>query len=157
MKRRGELFDSVVAWRNLLRAARRARRGKRYQTRISEFEFRIEDELLRLQSELQTGMYVPGSYRSFWIYEPKRRLISAAPYRDRVVHHALCNVIEPIFDRTFIDDSFACRIGKGNHAAVERASTFAGRSSSVCSNVGSRAIHDNFRMAMPRIAIIHLP
>ena len=64
--------------------------------------------------------YSPGSYESFTIHDPKTRMISAAPYRDRVVHHALCQVMEPIFDKTFIYDSYANREGKGTHKAIER-------------------------------------
>ena len=67
-----------------------------------------------------TQTYRPGAYHEFYLYEPKKRMISAAPYRARVVHHALCNVIEPIFERTFIFDSYACRVGKGTHRAVNR-------------------------------------
>jgi retron-type reverse transcriptase len=69
----------------------------------------LERELLTLQHELLTQRYNPGAYTTFTIREPKTRLISAAPYRDRVVHHALCNVIEPLFERTCIYDSYACR------------------------------------------------
>jgi len=80
-----------------------------------------------LQRELQSGEYRPGDYRAFTIYERKPRVISAAPFRDRVVHHAILNVIEPNIDRRFIDDSYACRIGKGTHAAVARYQQWAGR------------------------------
>jgi retron-type reverse transcriptase len=69
----------------------------------------------------------PRPYTSFYIHEPKRRLISAAPFRDRVVHHALCNLIEPVFERTFIADSFANRVGKGTHRALERVQKLARR------------------------------
>ena len=71
--------------------------------------------------------YQPGPYHSFYIRDPKHRLISAAPFRDRVVHHALCNVIEPIFERTFIGDSYANQVGKGTHRALDRAQAFARR------------------------------
>ena len=70
---------------------------------------------------------MPGAYRTFRIHDPKPRLISAAPYRDRVVHHALCRVIEPVFEPTFVFDSYACRRGKGTHAAVSRLGAFARR------------------------------
>jgi retron-type reverse transcriptase len=125
MKRTGNLFDQLVSWPNLLFAARRARRGKRFRPNVARFEFFAEYELLRLQQELIEQRYVPGPFRTFVIHEPKRRTISAAPYRDRVVHHALCNVIEPIFERSFIGDSYACRRGKGTHAAARRAQQFA--------------------------------
>lgn len=127
MKRAGHLFDNLVSWPNLARAASRARRGKRFRPNVAAFEFDVESELLRIRRELRDGSYRPGPFRTRVIYEPKRRLISAAPYRDRVVHHALCNVIEPIFERRFIADSYACRKWKGNHAAVRRASEFARR------------------------------
>ena len=71
--------------------------------------------------------YRPGPYRTFTIYEGKTRQISAAPFRDRVVHHALTGVLEPIFERSFIFDSYACRKGKGTHAAVDRCQEFARR------------------------------
>ena len=67
-----------------------------------------------------TKRYVHGTYRTFAVTDSKRRVIKAAPFRDRVVHHAVCNVIEPILDRAFIYDSYACRKGKGTHAAVKR-------------------------------------
>ncbi len=83
--------------------------------------------LLRLQQELQSQTYTPGPYTTFHVYDPKERLISAAPFRDRVVHHALCNVIEPVFERTFIHDSYANRVGKGTHRAIERFQHYARR------------------------------
>ena len=83
-------------------AYRLAAKGKRGRLATAAFEYHLEDNLLALQRELQTDAYQPGAYHSFYIHEPKRRLISAAPFRDRVVHHALCNVIEPAFERSFI-------------------------------------------------------
>ena len=78
-----------------------------------------------MQDELRAQTYQPGKYHSFYIHEPKRRLISAAPFRDRVVHHALCNVIEPLFESRFIHDSYANRAGKGTHRALDRCQEFA--------------------------------
>ena len=74
---------------------------------------------------MRDGQYQPGRYHSFYIHEPKRRLISAAPFRDRVVHHALCNLIEPIFEHSFIADSYANRVGKGTHRALNRCQEYA--------------------------------
>lgn len=111
----------------MLLAYRRAAKGKRNRPAAAAFEYRLEDQLLALQEELRSRTYGPGPYTSFYIHEPKRRLISAAPFRDRVVHHALCNVIEPIFERSFIDDSYANRIGKGTHRALNRAQELARR------------------------------
>jgi retron-type reverse transcriptase len=127
MKRHGRLFERVASWRNLTLAARRARRGKRRRPNVLAFEFDLERELGSLREALLSQQYRPGPYRSFEIFEPKRRLISAAPYRDRVVHHAVCAQIEPLFERAFIHDSYACRREKGTHAAVNRAQQFARR------------------------------
>jgi retron-type reverse transcriptase len=80
---------------------------------------------LAIQHDLESKAYRPGTYRTFQIVEPKKRMISAAPYRDRVVHHALCNIIMPIFERTFIRDSFANREGFGTHRALRRFTQFA--------------------------------
>jgi hypothetical protein len=76
---------------------------------------------------LQAEQYRPGPYHSFYIHDPKRRLISAAPFRDRVVHHALINVIEPLWERRFIFDSYANRVGKGTHRALDRCQQFSRR------------------------------
>ncbi|MGH8582358.1 MAG: reverse transcriptase domain-containing protein, partial [Gammaproteobacteria bacterium] len=84
----------------------------------------MADHLLELQDELRSGTYWPGRYTQFTIHEPKHRLISAAPFRDRVVHHALCNVTEPLFEARFIADSYANRLGKGTHRAVDRCQAF---------------------------------
>lgn len=121
------LFDRVTDWSNLLAAARKARRGKRRRPDVAAFEFERERELLRLQTELKDRTYELGTYRAFEISRPKRRLISAAPYRDRVAHHALINVIGPLFDRNFIHDSYANRTGKGTHRAVDRFQAFGRR------------------------------
>jgi retron-type reverse transcriptase len=114
-------YEELCSWENLRLAHRKAAKGKRGKGPAAAFEYRLADNLLQLQSELQSRTYRPGAYHSFYIHEPKRRLISAAPFRDRVVHHALCNVIEPVFERSFIYDSYANRVGKGTHRALDRA------------------------------------
>jgi len=121
------VYTQLCSWDNLLLAYRKAAKGKRGHPNVAAFEYRLEDNLLELQRELRAQTYQPGRYTSFYIHEPKRRLISAAPFRDRVVHHALCNVIEPIFERSFIDDSYANRAGKGTHRALDRCQAFARR------------------------------
>ena len=120
MKRHGNLFDKIISFENLLKASRKAQRGKRLKNSTANFNLRLEPELLKLQKELQEQTYQIGSYKRFYIYDPKKRLISALPYRDRVVQHALCNVIEPIFDNGLIYDTYACRKDKGSHRAVDR-------------------------------------
>jgi hypothetical protein len=122
-----EAYAALCAWDNLLTAYRKAARGKRGRTAAATFEYRLTDELLARKRELEQHGYRPGPYVHFQIHEPKRRKISAAPFRDRVVHHALCNVIEPRFERLFIPDSFANRAGKGTHRAVDRLQQFASR------------------------------
>ncbi|MGD8969602.1 MAG: reverse transcriptase domain-containing protein [Anaerolineae bacterium] len=121
------MYTQICCWENLLLAYRRASRGKRGHPSVATFEHRLEDNLFQLQHELRDRSYRPGGYVSFHIHDPKRRLISAAPFRDRVVHHALCNVIEPIFERSFIADSYANRLGKGTHRALDRCQQFARR------------------------------
>jgi formylglycine-generating enzyme required for sulfatase activity/energy-coupling factor transporter ATP-binding protein EcfA2 len=91
------MYAELCSWDNLILAYRRASKGKRGHPSVAAFEHRLEDNLLRLQAELLARTYRPGLYTSFYIHEPKRRLISAAPFRDRVVHHALCNLIEPVW------------------------------------------------------------
>lgn len=124
MRSYGNLFEKVIDFENLWRAYRRARRGKRSRPDVAAFEYRLEGELCSLRDELASGAYRPGLYRHFRITEPKPRIISAAPFRDRVVHHALCQVLEPIFEPRFIADSYACRVGKGTHRAIQRCQQF---------------------------------
>ena len=124
MKTHRHLFDRVIAFPNLLLASKLAQRGKRFRYEVARFNFGLERDLLKLQEELVSGEWTPGAYHSFTVFEPKERPIVAAPYRDRVVHHALCNVIEPIFEAGFMEDSYACREGKGTHAALDRAQNF---------------------------------
>ena len=125
MKRYNNLWSEIIEFDNLLAAARQAQRGKRFRQNVLAFNYNLETELIQLKRELETKTYQPGEYRTFEIVEPKRRLISAAPYRDRVVHHALCNIIVPLCDRSFIADSYANRFGFGTHRALRRFTKFA--------------------------------
>ncbi|MDH4155318.1 MAG: reverse transcriptase/maturase family protein [Nitrospira sp.] len=120
MKRLDGIWETVTGFENLLQAYRKAQRGKRSKPGVAEFGLNLERELLMLQSALREGTYQPGEYRLFTIYERKPRVIAAAPFRDRVVHHAVMQMIEPPLDRTFISDNYACRKDKGVHAAVDR-------------------------------------
>lgn len=112
-------MESVASLENLLLAAHKARRGKSRRPDVEEWWLRRETEVLALREELLSGGYQPGAYHFFEIHQPKRRLIAAAPFRDRVVHHALCNRLAPLLERTFIARSFSCQIGKGTTAARE--------------------------------------
>jgi retron-type reverse transcriptase len=125
MKRYGNLWDKIISFDNLYLAAKKAQKGKRYRDNVLAFNYYLAQELTKLENELTEKTYQPGNYRTFHLRDPKSRLISAAPYRDRVVHHALCNIIEPIFEKTFIADSYANRRGYGTHRALRRFTQFA--------------------------------
>ena len=127
MKTYKNLYPQICTFENLFLAYRAAARGKRGKAEVAAFERELEPNLFRLQEELLAQTYQPGSYTHFPIRDPKPRIISAAPFRDRVVHHALGRVIGPIFERRFIHDSYACRVGKGTHRALDRCQEFARR------------------------------
>lgn len=109
---------------NIYRAYRRCRRHKRNTHNALAFEQNLEEHLMALQEELQTGTYVPGRSLAFLVEKPKRREIFAADFRDRVVHHILVGHLEPQWERRFIHDSYACRVGKGTHKGVARLQAF---------------------------------
>jgi RNA-directed DNA polymerase len=127
MKTYKNIFPTICSYDNLYFAWRAAARGKRTSPEVAAFEYALIDNLLRLEAELRQQRYRPGAYRHFRIRHPKPRRISAAPFRDRVVHHALVRQIEPIFEARFIHDCYACRVGKGTHAALDRCQQFARR------------------------------
>lgn len=124
MKRYGQLFDTFVSFSNLLIAYKKARKGAVGKRETQQFSFYLEKELFFLQDELMAGNYQPRPYRYFKIHDPKERTISVAAFRDRVVHHALINILEPIYEKSFIYDSYATRKEKGTHRAVHRAQSF---------------------------------
>ena len=115
-----DLYPRITAFSTLLAAFRKASKGKRYRPDVLAFAAKLEAELFQLQHELQSFTYVPGPYRQFMVREPKPRLVSAAPFRDRVVHHALIAVIAPPLERHFIPTSYANRRGYGSHRALRR-------------------------------------
>lgn len=125
--RNGELFRTLCDPIHLIRCARSAARGKKRKPDAARFMLDMEPECFRLAHELAAGTWMPGPYRSFVIREPKARMISAAPFRDRVVHHALVSLLEPHFERRFVAHSYACRVGKGTHRALERAADLSQR------------------------------
>jgi retron-type reverse transcriptase len=115
-----DLYPRLTSFPNLLAAAKDAQRGKRFRHDVLAFNSRLEAELFQLQNELRSFTYQPGPYRRFAIRDPKPRLISSAPYRDRVVHHALCAVIAPPLERRFLRSTYANRTGYGSHRALRR-------------------------------------
>ena len=112
------MFDALCCWDNLWLAYHNAAYGKRRRASAASFEHRVADHIVALCDELRAGSYRPGAYCHFHIREPKHRLISAAPFRDRVVHHALCQMIQPRLEAHFFQHSYANRIGKGTHRAL---------------------------------------
>ena len=125
--RQDNLFDRIANYQALHAAARHAVKGKRKKPGAAAFFANLEGELLALERQLRAGIYRPGRYVAFAVNDPKKRIVSAAPFRDRVVHHALCAVVEPIFEAGFIDHSFANRLGKGTHRAIEVYERYRGR------------------------------
>lgn len=115
------LFPQIYSFEALHAAYLRARAGKRDRFEVQRFEQDLEGNLIQLQNELIWGQYQIGTYRPFKIYEPKERNVAALPFRDRVVQHALVAVIEPLWERRFIADSYACRPGRGTHLGADRA------------------------------------
>lgn len=124
VRRIGNLFERFSSYENLYLAWRKAKIGSKRNLESMRFFHQMETELLRLQDELINGIWQPSPYRYFEIHDPKNRTISVAAFRDRVVHHALVRVLEPIYERRFIFDSYATRPAKGTHAAVMRAQLF---------------------------------
>jgi len=114
------LYPRITSFPTLLAAYRKASKGKRYRPDVLAFAANLEAELFQLHHELQSFTYAPGPYRQFQVREPKPRLVSAAPFRDRVVHHALIAVIAPPLERRFLPTSYANRRGYGSHRALRR-------------------------------------
>jgi hypothetical protein len=121
MKRHGFLFDRIVAFDNLTEAARKAFRGQKDRPAVARMYFHLETELWQLQEELVSGAYLPRPYHVFEIREPKRREICAADIRDRVAHHAICNLLGPIFVGNLTSQYFAnLYLGELDHFVKER-------------------------------------
>lgn len=118
------IFEMITSTENLFAAWRAFRSGKGEREDVTLFERHIEDHIFCLQNDLRTGRYHHGPYHRFLICDPKQRVIHKATVRDRLVHHAVYRVLFPLFDRSFIFDSYSCRIGKGTHAAVRRLEVF---------------------------------
>jgi RNA-directed DNA polymerase len=115
----GSMFDALCDWSNLLQAWRLAARGKRRRPDVARFEHLMADQMLHLGDALAGGTWRPGRFHRFAVHDPKPRIISAAPFADRVVHHALCRVCEPVFEAHFHPHSYANRPGLGTHRAVK--------------------------------------
>lgn len=119
MKRYGYLYEQIYDFENLYFAYLKARENKRYRPDVLEFTANLEENLIQIQNELIWKMYEVGRYREFYVFEPKKRLIMALPFKDRVIQWAIYRVLNPLFDKSFIDNSYACRVGKGTHVAAD--------------------------------------
>lgn len=117
-------FELICSFENILDAAYQCRKGKTKANATLVFFNNLEENIVQIQNELIWGMYQMSPYHHFYVFEPKRRLISAPHFKDRVVHRAIYNVIEPLFDKRYIYDSYACRKGKGTHKGADRAQLF---------------------------------
>jgi RNA-directed DNA polymerase len=104
---------------NLFRAWEAFKSDKRNKPDVAEFERNLECNIFGLYRELKGGAYTHGVYKRFWIHDPKRRRIHKATVRDRILHHAVFRILNPIFEPTFIQTSFSCRVGKGTHRGVD--------------------------------------
>jgi len=118
-------YNSIISLENLLAAWKVFLCGKRLRQDVQEFELRLMSNILKLHSDLVKKIYKHSAYQSFKISDPKPRQIHKASVRDRLLHHAICRILHPSFDRVFISDSFSCRLRKGTHKAIERFRTFA--------------------------------
>ena len=124
MKTYKNLFQKLCSEENLALAFKKAQKRKSLKPYVIEFRSNLDQNLNSLRSELLSGQYQPRPLKTFIVREPKTRKISKSDFRDRVIHHAVCNILESIFDKLFIYDSFANRKGKGTLKAIERFDQF---------------------------------
>jgi retron-type reverse transcriptase len=124
MKVKPPSFESICSTENLSLAWHKVSVGKPVTSSLLGFYRNLDENIASISNDLKNGTYRPGPYNRFLIKDPKERIISASPVRDRVVQHAIMNFYEPVFDRSLIYDCYACRIGKGTHKAVLRAFHF---------------------------------
>jgi len=120
-------LDAVADYGNLHRAFLKASQGRRKRHDIACFGMHWEEHLLQLRDDLLSGHYRPGGYKLFTMHEKKTRLIMAAPFIDRIVHHAVCNLLTPVLERSMVASSCANRVGKGTSAGLELFGKFAHR------------------------------
>ena len=121
MKRAKSLFNQIISYDNVCLAWLKARRHKTSKNVVKNFSKNVNKNLLIVQKNLKSKPAILSSYSQFTIYEPKERLISVVPFIDRVMHHAIMNVLEPVFEKQFIYHTYACRKGKGSHKAIKYA------------------------------------
>ena len=120
MKSYKNLYPKITSKRNLYLAYKKARKRKTNKHYVKEFEKDLINNLLKLRTELLLHSYKPKALETFIVRDPKTRKINKSDFKDRIVHHALCNILDPIFDKTFIQDSYANRKNKGTLKALQR-------------------------------------
>ena len=119
MKRADNLFDQITDLENLKSAYLKALKGKRYTPAALIYGNKVDENLFSLKIRLENEIYNHGKYRQFKIYDPKERVITAVSFEDRIIHHAIMLILEPVFEKQFVFHTYACRKGKGTHKAVE--------------------------------------
>ena len=124
MKTHDKLYEKTCSIENLILAFKKARKGKSRKDYVVNFESNQNKNLKLLQSELKNKIYQPHKLKKFIVRDPKTRTIHASIFRDRIVHHAIINILKPIFEKRFIYDSFASRKNKGSHVAIKRFESF---------------------------------
>lgn len=120
MKRTASLFSQIVDYENLRLAWLKARKGKTSKKSVQNFSRNVNKNLQVIHDRMIASPPVLSKYIQFKIYDPKERMISVVPFPDRVMHHAIMNVLEPVFERQFIFHTYACRKGKGTHAVLKQ-------------------------------------
>jgi retron-type reverse transcriptase len=121
MKRIGNLYDQIISIDNLRLADEKARRGKTHSWGVKIHDKHREENLLRLHEDLKNHTFRTSEYETFKIYEPKERIIFRLPYfPDRIVHHAVMNIMEPIWVAIFTHDTYSCIKDRGIHQAADR-------------------------------------
>ena len=116
LKRIGNLIEEIISSENMFLAFKDAKKGKSSKKKVFDFEINLGENISYLIKSIKNGTYKPKPYRKFTVKEPKERTIYILPfYPDRIVHHAIMNILEPIWDKLFISDSYACRKNKGQH------------------------------------------
>ena len=124
MKSYKNIYPKLCSYKNLEKAFQKAKKGKSFKPYVVEFEKNKETNLIQLKNELETFNYQPKPLKKFIIQDPKTRVIRKSEFRDRIVHHAIVNILEPIYEKIFIYDSYANRINKGTIAALKRFDQF---------------------------------
>ena len=120
MKRINHLYKQIYAFENLHEAYKQARKGKRFRNDVLKFTHNLEENLITIQNELIWKTYRVGRYREFFVHDPKKRLIMALPFKDRVVQWAIYRILNPLLEKSYINNSYACRVGYGSLRAVRK-------------------------------------